>query len=353
MRLVTYLHDGAEKLGAWVDGDANIVDLAEVGQRESGDRDPRLASMQALIEGGDVALELARRLTASPQGAIVATRDVQLLAPLPRPVQFRDCLAFPAHLAGCNMLLIEMAAAAAPDPAAAREAAIAAGKADVPETYFKAPFYYNCNSMTVVGPDAEIAWPGFSSFIDYELELAIVIGKGGSQIEPSSAHEHIFGYTIFNDWSARDEQIVAMDAGAFGGPFPSKDFANSIGPCIVTADEIADAYDLEMEAYVNGQLVGSGNSSGMHYRWGDLLAYLTRGHALHPGEVIGSGTVGTGCSLENRHLVKHGDVIELKVPQIGTLRNRVSAPHLDGKLPDTVVHALGAAIQQARARQTP
>jgi 2-keto-4-pentenoate hydratase/2-oxohepta-3-ene-1,7-dioic acid hydratase in catechol pathway len=203
--------------------------------------------------------------------------------------------------------------------------------------------------MTVSGPDTVISWPAFSSFIDYELEFAAIIGKKGSQISAAKAREHIFGYTIFNDWSARDEQIKAMDAGALGGPFPSKDFANSIGPCIVTADEIADPYDLKMDVFLNGERVGGGTSADMHYRFEDLIAYLTRGYDLHPGEIIGSGTVGTGCSLENRRLVKSGDAIEMRIEGIGALRNNVIAPHLEGKLPDDLLTALGLAIQRARA----
>lgn len=346
MKLVTYLHGGAEKLGAWVNGDSEIVDLATASRRSGGWIDQRFASMQSLIEAGEAGLDAARDLVASPAEAVVNIRDVQLLAPLPKPVQMRDCLAFPAHIAGCNLAFVEMACAAATDPAAALEAALAEGKAAVPATYYNAPFYYNCNTMTVTGPDAVIDWPAFSRFIDYELEFAAVIGSSGSQIDAQSAHSHIFGYTIFNDWSARDEQIKAMEAGVLGGPFPSKDFANSIGPCIVTSDEIDDPYNLEMEVHINGVRAGGGNSGGMYYRFEELIAYLTRGHALFPGEVIGSGTVGNGCSLENRRLVRPGDTIEMSVAGIGTLRNKVLAPHLEGELPETVLQALGAALRR-------
>jgi 2-keto-4-pentenoate hydratase/2-oxohepta-3-ene-1,7-dioic acid hydratase in catechol pathway len=348
VRLVTYLHNGLQKVGAWIDDDARIVDLDAADARANGKPSPAFRSMQSLIEAGPAALDRARALIASPNEAVVATSDVRLLAPLPRPIQVRDALAFPAHLEGCNATLIDLAAAASPDPVAAREAAIKAGKLQPPPGFFAFPTYYICNSLSTIGPDDVVDWPSFSNFIDYELEFAAVIGREGRGIARADALGHIFGYTIFNDWSARDEQIKAMESGVGGVPSPGKDFANAFGPCIVTADEVGDPYDLQMEVSLNGRRVGGGSTSGMHYRFEDLIEYLTRANAMFPGEIIGSGTVGTGCSLENRQLVKHGDTVELKVERIGVLKNRVSAPHLEGALPDSFMHALGSAIQRAR-----
>jgi 2-keto-4-pentenoate hydratase/2-oxohepta-3-ene-1,7-dioic acid hydratase in catechol pathway len=348
-RLVTFLQSGVQTLGAWTENDARIVDLAAADARAGG-ADPAFRSMQALIEAGPAALDRVRTLIGSPDAPSVATADVRILAPLPRPIQVRDALAFPAHLEGCNATLVELAAMASPDPAAVREAAAKAGKLKVADGYYAFPVYYICNSLSVIGPDDDVVWPEFSNFIDYELEFAAVIGREGRQISKADASSYIFGYTIFNDWSARDEQIKAMEAPVGGVPSPGKDFANAFGPCIVTADEIADPYELQMDVLLNGIRVGGGNSSGMHFRFEDLIEYLTRSHSIHPGEIIGSGTVGTGCSLENRQLVKHGDVVELRMECIGTLRNRVCAPHLEGKLPDSFMHALGAALQRAREK---
>ncbi|MFT3755708.1 MAG: fumarylacetoacetate hydrolase family protein [Pseudoxanthomonas sp.] len=351
MRLITFELNGSQKLGAWINGDQQIVDLAAAAEQQHAKADPAFASMQALIEAGPEALDRARALAESPDsGAVLNTADVRILAPLPRPVQFRDTVSFPGHVKGCLATMVDLACAAAPDPAAAREAAVQAGKLEIPPAYYDFPVYYLCNSFAVIGPEAELEWPAFSNFIDYELEWAAVIGKQARNVKRDDARGYIFGYTVFNDWSARDEQIKVSESPVSGGvPSPGKDFANSLGPCIVTADEIADPYALEMQARVNGERVGGGSTGGMHYRFENLIEYLSARHDLYPGEVIGSGTVGSGCSLENRHLVRPGDTIELEVEGIGVLRNRVLAPHIDlGAL--SFPQALGLAIQRSRQK---
>lgn len=324
MRLITFVRDGQERLGAWIDRDQYIVDIlaAVPGNRA-------FASMLALIEAGPEALDLARSVVAAPPTAAVLGADgVTLAAPLPRPTQIRDCLCFPDHLKGALRARGERLAAAAPDPDVKLAELEAAGFFEVPASFYEHPVYYISNRMAVFGPDVDIVWPTYSTYIDYELEWAAVIGKAGAQIPAEQARQHIFGYTIFNDWSARDEQMRAMGGALSVGPGGGKDFANGMGPCIVTADEIPDPYALAMKARVNGIEVSSGSTSGMHFRFEDLIAFLTRGHAIHPGEVIGSGTVGGGCSLETGRPVCSGDIIELDVEKIGTLRNRVVAPHL-------------------------
>jgi 2-keto-4-pentenoate hydratase/2-oxohepta-3-ene-1,7-dioic acid hydratase in catechol pathway len=134
---------------------------------------------------------------------------------------------------------------------------------------------------------------------------------------------HIFGFTIFNDFSARDAQLAEM--GGQLGPAKGKDFdgANSFGPWIVTLDEIGDPHALDMEARVNGERWGGGNSSTMHHKWPAILAHISASETLRAGEIIGSGTVGTGCGLELGRQLKAGDVVELEVEKIGVLRNRV------------------------------
>lgn len=347
MRLVTYKLGGAEKLGAWINADREIVDLASAATRANGAA-AQFKDMQALIEGGEAALDNARELAASADGdVLVPTESVQILSPLPRPAQLRDFLSFPEHVRRCRVTTADLAVETADDPEAKRRELDASGFTNVPKGYYDFPVYYTCNRMTVSGTDEDIVWPSFSNFIDYELEWAVVIGNDCQNVSEAQAAKNIFGYTIFNDWSARDEQMKAMGGAVNLGPGVGKDFANTLGPCIVTRDEIADPYDLGMRGYVNGDLISNGNTSGMHYRFEEIIAYLTRGHILAAGEVLGSGTVGTGCSLETRHQILPGDVIELEVDRIGRLRNRVVAPHLERTAAGGFNDALAKAMQLA------
>ena len=162
--------------------------------------------------------------------------------------------------------------------------------------------------------------------MDFELELACVIGRRGKDIAKGAAPAHIFGYTVFNDFSARDAQGIEMEGRL--GPAKGKDFdgANVLGPCIVTADEIGDPYALRMQARVNGETWCDASSSTMHWKFDDLVAHISQGETLHPGEIIGSGTVGGGCGLEHARFLSSGDLVELEIEKIGTLRNRVLAP---------------------------
>jgi 2-keto-4-pentenoate hydratase/2-oxohepta-3-ene-1,7-dioic acid hydratase in catechol pathway len=322
MRLITFVRNGRESVGAFIDGDRQIVDI--------GGADPTITTMLALIEGGDATLARARAIVAAPpKGGVFSASECKLLAPLPRPTQIRDCLTFPAHLKGGARVQAERMAAASPDPAKTMAELEAAGRLDVPKTFYDFPLYYISNRMEISGPDVDVQWPPYSQTIDYEMEWAAVIGKPCYGVTKDSARASIFGYTIFNDWSARDEQFRAMQAGAINlGPARGKDFCNGVGPCIVTADEIPEPYALDMIVRVNGEEVSRGNSSGMHFKFEDLLAFLSEGTTLHPGELICSGTVGGGCSFETGQTLKDGDVIELEVEKIGTLRNRVVAPHI-------------------------
>jgi 2-keto-4-pentenoate hydratase/2-oxohepta-3-ene-1,7-dioic acid hydratase in catechol pathway len=159
--------------------------------------------------------------------------------------------------------------------------------------------------------------------MDYECELACVIGTGGRDIPASRARQHVFGFTIFNDFSARDAQAIEMAGGL--GPAKGKDFdgANAFGPCIVTLDEIGDPYGLEMIVRVNGVERSRGSSGDMHWRFEDMIAHVSRGETLHPGEILGSGTVGDGCGLEQLRFLEDGDTVEIEIQPIGVLRNRI------------------------------
>ena len=212
----------------------------------------------------------------------------------------------------------------------------------VPEWY-DAPAFYFANPHSVIGPDAPVAAPPGCEELDYELEVAAIVGTEGRDLEPGDAEGHIAGFTIMNDWSARDLQRREMKVGL--GPAKAKDFATSLGPWLVTPDELADrraggAYDLTMTARVNGVEYSRGNLADLHWSFGELLAHASRGTRLVPGDVIGSGTCGTGCILElslvhgeDRYpWLQPGDVVELEVERLGVLRNPVGVRGRDGNV---------------------
>jgi fumarylacetoacetate (FAA) hydrolase len=192
--------------------------------------------------------------------------------------------------------------------------------------------FYVTNHAAIYGPDDVIPYPVGSSALDYELEVACVIGRSGRDIEAEHAEDYIFGYTIYNDWSARDIQKQEMRVGL--GPAKGKDFAQSFGPYLATPDELADrhagrpgVYDLEMVARVNGEERSRGNWKDLYWSFGQMIERASAGVTLYPGDVIGSGTVGTGCLLELTRAqgpwLQPGDVVELEVERLGVLRNRI------------------------------
>jgi fumarylacetoacetate (FAA) hydrolase len=204
---------------------------------------------------------------------------------------------------------------------------------DVPENWYKFPVFYFSNPNNNYGHEDTIPYPSYTQALDYELEIAVVIGKPGINIRPEDAAEHVFGYTIFNDWSARDLQVQEMRVNF--GPVKSKDFACSFGPVIVTPDELADKatdrvgiYDLEMVARVNGDELSRGNFNDIYWTFGDMIARASQSVMLRPGDLIGSGTVGTGCLYEltknQGPWLQHGDLVELEIERIGVLRNTVA-----------------------------
>jgi len=265
-------------------------------------------SVLAIVEGGPAALErAAETLARPPREALFPLADVTLLAPIPQPPQMRDFLCFEKHL----------------QQAFAAVAKLRGTEARIPKIWYERPIYYHPNRFNVCGAGADVPWPRYSERMDFELEFGCYIGKPGKDIPRERAREHIFGYTIFNDFSARDEQTLEMMGQL--GPGKGKDFDNSnvMGPCLVTADELVDPYNLEMKVRVNGEEWGSGNSRDMHWKFEDCIAHVSRSETLHPGEFFGSGTVGNGCGLEHMKFLEPGDVVELEVEKIGLLRNRV------------------------------
>lgn len=311
MKLATFVNSqGRPAIGAVDTQRDAILGLAEAA-RAGGGEEAAFGDMLALIDAGAAGLDKARALVAKwPQAAARPLKGTRLLAPLPEPRQMRDCLVFEEHLLNSRDQTAKRTGQAPPP---------------IPDVWYQQPVYYKCNRFSVVGHETDVIWPRYSKHMDYECEMACVIGKTGKDIAPAVAMEHVFGFTIFNDFSARDAQYREM-AGRLG-PAKGKDFdtGNVLGPWIVTPDEIGDPHNLNMEVRVNGERWGGGNSSKMHHKFPAILAFISQSETLHAGEVIGSGTVGTGSSNEIGRQIKSGDVVELEIEKIGVLRNRVLA----------------------------
>lgn len=292
MRLGTVHHKGRDKVVA-VRDEAMLADLSE-----------DFPDMVALVEAGPEGLAAAREGLA--QRPAIALGDVAHRCPI-RPVQYRDCLVFETHLKNSFAAAEKMTG----KPFA------------IPQIWYDQPIYYKGNRLSFIGHEEEVRWPGYAEFLDIELELAIVIGKTGKDISEADAPEHIWGYTILNDVSARDAQMREMPGQL--GPAKGKDFdtGNILGPWIVTADEVPHPAALDMQAHVNGVHWGGGNSGEMHHSFARIIAHISASETLHAGEVIGSGTVGTGCGLEIGKQLAPGDICELSIEKIGTLRNKI------------------------------
>lgn len=319
MRLVTFkTGDSPARLGAMVAG-GGVLDL----QMAGGDA-AEFTSMLALIEAGPPAWERARGLTRSPSAnGVYGAGTYAVLAPMSCPPQVRDFMCFEKHVIQAFGAAFRMRATRATN--ADEKAALLAQAASYrpPPVWYERPLYYKANRFSVSGPGDAIRWPGYSRLMDYECELACIIGVGGADVPRGRAMEHVFGYTIFNDFSARDTQGAEMAGGL--GPAKGKDFdgANAFGPCIVTADEIPDPYALPMIVRINGEERSRGSSAEMRWKFEDLIAYVSQGETLHPGEILGSGTVGDGCGLEHLRFLEDGDLVEIEIPPIGVLANRV------------------------------
>jgi 2-keto-4-pentenoate hydratase/2-oxohepta-3-ene-1,7-dioic acid hydratase in catechol pathway len=270
--------------------------------------------MLKFIEGGEMAMDAAHlaleyfEKTGSPEvrqdGEKQSYRldEVKLAAPVPRPVSIRDCTAFPQH--SMNMRSLKKL------------------PPELPALWYELPAHYRTSCTDVIGPDEPILWPSYTDQLDYEMEVAVCIGRRGVNVSAEKAGEYIFGYTIYNDISARDIQQKEM--ALVLGPGKGKSFENSniMGPCLVTPDEI-DADNLKMTARINGETWSEGNTRDMHFKFSQLIAHLSKDDPLHPGEFIGSGTVGFGSGMELNKWIKPGDTVELEVDGIGVLRNRV------------------------------
>ena len=335
MKLITFEsrqdHAGWPRLGAIAD-DGTVVDLLAATATGIRPRSDGLTSMLALIDGGAAALDAARDAfeTATTGGVAEALHDpatIRLFAPLPNPRRLRDCGCFLQHFRNARAVRFRRLAEREADPAAAMERFRAAGDLDIPPAWNEVPVMLNSNHLSIIGSDTDVIWPDGVRRFDYELEFGMVSSRAGRNISRESASEHIFGYTIFNDVSARDIQArdIAAQMG-MGGRAKDFDTGNVVGPCIVTADEIGDPYALTMVARVNGEEWSRGSTSQMDHRFEDVLVQASRNQTVYPGEIFGSGTVPTGCGLESDRYLSDGDTVELEIEKIGILRNRVVKP---------------------------
>lgn len=294
MRFSSYrTSGGAEAVGVWrgerlhpVPGVTRLVDLL-------GDDGTRL---RAAGQAPTAALDLSA---------------VELLAPVPSPPSIRDFMAFEEHVANST------------------------GRTVHP-LWYEQPVFYFTNPAAVRGPHGDIAVPPGSAALDYEIEVAAVIGREGSDLSPDEAADHIAGFTLFCDWSARDLQAAEMRLHL--GPAKGKDSANSFGPWLVTADELAPlasgrGYDVELAATVNGTAYSSGNLADLYWSFAEMVAYASRGTRVVPGDVIGSGTVGTGCILELSRVrgadaypyLRPGDLVRIAGGPLGAIEARITA----------------------------
>ena len=325
VKLATYRHAGAERVGLVHDADSRLFDLAAAATRD-GAPSTDFGSMLALIDAGDAALAQTAALferRGKDEDLSCAIADVELRAPVPEPRQMRDGMSFPTHILQAPRGMDKVRArAAGDDEELARIDALPLP--ELPAVYRQRPIYYITNRFSVAGPGTTVLWPRYSQVMDYELEFGIITKNRGANISAGRAREHIFGYTIFNDFSARDAQRLEMEGRL--GPAKGKSFdgGNVIGPWIVTPDEIGDPYDLSMQCRVNRETRCSSRSDGMLFSFEELIAFISQDETLMAGEFIGSGTVGNGCGLEIGRFLEDGDTIELEVEKIGILKNRVA-----------------------------
>ncbi len=292
MRFATYLSptDNAEHVGLVIDDvlhglpDHRLIDL--------------LAPHQ-LADAGERALR-------NPFEVLVLA-DADLRAPIPVPPSIRDFMAFEAHVL----------------------TAYAALGRDVPSTWYELPVFYFSNPAAVLGPYDDVPVSPGSTAFDYELEVAAVMGTAGSDLHPDEALAHVAGYMVLCDWSARDLQREEMKLGL--GPVKGKDSATSFGPWLLTPDELGDGA-LPMTAAINGEVWSSGTLADLHWSIAELVAYASRGTVVRPGDVLGTGTVGTGCILELqathgaelRPYLLPGDKVRLEVEKMGAVDARVT-----------------------------
>ncbi len=328
MRLVTYRASGTEaRLGLHVRN--QILDLERGYNFAKASIHGHLAAMPsnilAYLEHGGETHHEAHKLEAwfasnhhaeTPANIAFDDAAVQILSPVPRPVSMRDGYAFRQHV----------------------ETARRNRGLEMIDVFDQIPIFYFTNHLSVIGGGDVLVQDLHLQNLDFELECAVVIGKGGKNIPAERADEHIYGLMVMNDWSARALQMQEMQMSL--GPAKGKDFATSLGPCVVSKETLksriiptskGNHYDLPMTASINGEIVSRGNVKDMHWTFAQIIERISYGVEIYPGEVIGSGTCGTGCLLELNgskvftppRWLQAGDEVECTIEGIGTLTNRI------------------------------
>ena len=323
MRLISFARRGAtgRALGSLgEDGVLHLAHAAAILGLTDAERAP-LATMESLLEDWDRGLAIARsvseRAAAFPPGdraapLLAATRhaldSITLQPPVAHPPSLRDFYGFETHVKNAR----------------------ARRGLPVPPEWYEFPAFYFSNPGALLGHGADVAKPPWTEALDYELEIACVISRRARNVPADGWRDVVAGFTILNDWSARDVQRKEMAIGL--GPAKGKDFATSLGPAIVTLDELdarlsGDRHDLAMEATVNGRVLSRGNAKDLHHTFGQMIARASQDVYLFPGDVIGSGTVGNGCILElgpeTQPWLRPGDEVTLTIELLGALTNRI------------------------------
>jgi 2-keto-4-pentenoate hydratase/2-oxohepta-3-ene-1,7-dioic acid hydratase in catechol pathway len=281
------------------------------------------SSMAAALGVGPFFREAAEEALTSADDASTPIEQVTWAAAVDPPV-IRDGLTYPVHMQHFS----EKVGGGLPNP-----------------QIFKTPPYFKGSTGVVYGHGAEIPYPSFTDFLDYELEIGVVVGGTGRNLTPDEAQDRVFGFTIFNDFSARDLQAAEMGMGM--GPQKCKDFAYGIGPWIVTADELPPFAQLSGSITVNGDLWSTCSADGGIFPPEELLAWVSLGDNLQPGDLVGLGTLGNGSGLEIDRRLSPGDVLELQLDGVGVLRNRIGARETAPWWPEPKPYPFSAAPARA------
>jgi 2-keto-4-pentenoate hydratase/2-oxohepta-3-ene-1,7-dioic acid hydratase in catechol pathway len=235
-----------------------------------------------------------------PRNEVIAhrLRQVKLLPPMKVPV-LRDFAAFEDHLQ------------------------VTFGKMGlkIPPEWYGRPIAFKGNSTSLIGHDEPLRWPRYTQKLDYELELAAVVGRSARDVDVDQANKHILGYTLLNDFSARDTQRVEMAMST--GPYKGKDFAWGLGPWIVTPDEFGEVAGVKMRVLVNGEVWAESTPGAMQWTFPEMISYTSQDETLNVGDVFGSGTVNNGCGFEIDRWIRPGDTVEIEAANVGVLRTRI------------------------------
>jgi 2-keto-4-pentenoate hydratase/2-oxohepta-3-ene-1,7-dioic acid hydratase in catechol pathway len=304
MRFVTYIDDSAgepaDRAGVLREGQVYAL--------------PPGVSLRSLLGDEGERLHRAGEEAVRDPWAILPVDGIRLRAPIPDPPSVRDFMTFEEHVRGTVKLT--------------------GPYAEIPPRWYAAPAFYFTNPAAVIGPHDDVPVPPGSDLFDFELEAAAVIGLGGRDVRASQAERHIIGYFLLNDWSARDLQFEEMTVRL--GPAKGKDTALTLGPTLVTADELAPyrsgtAFSLGMTSEVNGEVIGTDRWDSMHFSYAEMIEYASRGTEIRPGDVLGSGTCGGGCLAEvwgrkgwDAHRpLRSGDTVTISVDVLGTLTSKI------------------------------